>query len=155
MNYKNYWILLSFSLAFTNLTCFPEDRATQEEVCAVEQIPASESSEFVCNVETEITPIEDNTDFDLDDLNTEDVAALMEQINVIEKQPHDTTWSQKLAFVKVFMQMQANNVWDEFKTDPATYLICTASIIASIIVLIYATKHINNNTVNLKTKNAQ
>ena len=156
MNYKKYLILLSFSLMFTNVSCNSDDidadRATVEEIFAVEEIPSSDDSEYCCDIETEINMPEEDADLDLDDLNTADVNALLEQVIEIEKQPHDTTMCQKLALVRAFFEMQFNNAWDEFKTDPIVYSFATASIIASAIALIYAVKALNSESCKANAK---
>ena len=139
MNYKKYLIFLSFSLMFTAISCYTEDIyanvAAHEEISAVEEIPNAEPTESE----------ESDLDFDLDDLNTADVNALLEQVKEIEKQPHDTTISQKLQLAKAFFEMKIKNAWDEFKEEPVVYSIATASVIASAIAFVYVIGHLNKS----------
>lgn len=144
MNYKKYLILLSFSLMFTAISCYTEDIyadvASHEEISDVEEIPNAEPTESE----------ENDLDFDLDDLNTADVNALLEQVKEIEKQPHDTTITQKLQLAEAFFEMKIKDAWGEFKKEPVIYSVATASVIASAIALVYVIGHLNKSPKNCK-----
>lgn len=128
MKLKKFLILLSFSLVFTNIACETQDRASQEKVSAVEDVPAPE----------------EDFDFDLDNLNTSDVNALLKEVEKLEELPHETTISQDLALVKAFFEMKLKNGWDEFKTEPLIHTVALAAIITSIVCSIYCIKKLRS-----------